>query len=386
MATQSFLSDADVAELTKRAVAGRQARQVKAAFGADEVKALFSRIRANKPLSHGLVGAGVGAVGGGLLNMAKPREKRTPLASMATGALAGGGLGAGVGMLRSQPNIDRLQDFAGGVKDRVMDTWRGLTDTEAPAPEPKPSGPDLTNVPTGELMQQLEEAENAMPGTWGQASRWALKENIPEAGAAAALATGVHQLDTFPTFLALDRGLSDANATQKLNPAAVSEMQQMPWWRQQFLAMKGRYGSGKVHTSKAAPAASNYLNVPTTPPVSRPTVNAGQVRGLLSAGAKQHGALRRAAPPVAQVTILGALAGKLGLDIYQLNKAINSYRHLLDLAAEGKTTVEGLRGDTSLADDFANVARLNPRMRASLGGPPTPPVAVEWNALDAMNR
>ena len=149
METQSLLQidsyEDAAALLAKRAVAGQQMRMEKMAQGSDPVGAALEWIKQKPMVSYPLIGAMGGAALGGLMNFGKRKEDRTWLPSMATGAIAGGGLGLGAGLLSTDPRNWKVPESLRKLQEGWRNYWQG---SEAPAASP--SSPEAA----GDALQQ----------------------------------------------------------------------------------------------------------------------------------------------------------------------------------------------------------------------------------------
>lgn len=287
MATQSLPAaserSAAAAALAKRAMTGRQLRMEKAAAGSDPLGVAFDWIQKNPGKAYPLLGAAGGAAMGGLLDLRRKKEERTPWASMTTGALAGGGLGLGAALLGGR------SDIAKAIAGRIPKSWY---------PTPTVS---TTSAP------------------WAPALGQAALKNIPEAGVAAGGWSLLQLLKHNPTRFAFSRSLATPEAQTLFDrvPGSKSVLQGLVGGRR---AAAARAGSAMSLRSLSNAPAVSWKAVPPTPgpPMGGATggTSAGSVSGpdintLLKAQAQQMPGRFARGATWAQRAILPALLGKL---------------------------------------------------------------------------
>jgi hypothetical protein len=287
--------DAAVAYLAKRAAAGRCLRIEKSAGVGDSLGRIFHWLKDNPAVAYSLLGAGGGAAAGGLLNLGRDKEDRTPLSSMATGALAGGGLGLGAGLLAQSPalkrQLNKLPTWE-GVKGKFSQGWEEFKDSFNPEADTASSGPE-TSPPSptpeqqfiqygvknnlftpeqyaeagaegqGQLLKMVEThaGENAMSQT--QALGESAVGNLPLYGAGAA---GVGAIETglsMPRAGDLARGL-DSSAAANLSPEMRAHLEGLSRSQAGRLARKTHpfnFSNKPVATVPGAPAGRGLVGM-----------------------------------------------------------------------------------------------------------------------------
>lgn len=104
-------------------------------------------------LKGGLIGAGVGAVGGGLSSLTAPPERRKTVSNMLTGALAGGAIGAGgTAAYRYFPQaFNAKATIPSGIKFKGPN---GVQEVPADLLDREPDAAHIAELPTAETLGQ----------------------------------------------------------------------------------------------------------------------------------------------------------------------------------------------------------------------------------------
>lgn len=196
MATRSLIAstrEEAVTMLAKRAAVGRYARAEKAS---DPIAYVFDYIKTagamdwikNHPnIAYPAIGAAGGAALGGLTDMAKADEDRTPWSSMATGALAGGGLGFGGALLSGNPTVKKYLSGLSpeSVGEKMDSTIQGVKDYfKSPSESGAPAAinSDAATAAPAAASSAASPANDGLPA-WGNPSHAPKNRVLAELGA-----------------------------------------------------------------------------------------------------------------------------------------------------------------------------------------------------------
>lgn len=278
--------------LAKRAVVGRARRQEKAANdGSDPLGAAFNWIKENPVYSYPMIGAAGGAALGGLLNVGKEKEDRTVLPSMATGALAGGGLGLGTAMLGVNETTNPY--FGWAVSDKAKNPFKAVSEAGTTALG--------GNLPSEKVLEDLGQKAEALgiiaPGTWATLPEEQRKpviqkvvKHIQGLGGTSVLdyvpwdnpvatgagAAGIHALQGRPSVTALRAGLGTPYASSDaVDPRVIEHIREKNYSQQKGLARAG----SRLNPNWWLRPNRTITTVPATPTkaITHPNIRGGEI-------------------------------------------------------------------------------------------------------------